>query len=134
MQITAWGAWPSARTLLLNDAPMSMLTVSIPAARSDPSWSKNASRVGSVLALSAPHDLLGGVVGDQGEVVMVAFPAHLVDPDADQPVEPGGVEPVGDHPGADPAHGVPVDPGEPGDRGLVGLGRQERHQVLASRG
>ncbi len=45
MQITAWGAWPSARTLLLNDAPMSMLTVSIPAARSDPSWSKNASRV-----------------------------------------------------------------------------------------
>ena len=49
-------AWPSARTLLLNDAPMSMLTVSIPAARSDPSWSKNASRV-AVSLPSAPHTI-----------------------------------------------------------------------------
>jgi len=54
------------------------------------------------------------VVGDQGEVVVVAFPAHLVDPDAHPPVEPAGVEPVGDHLRADPAHGVPLDPGETG--------------------
>ena len=33
---------------------------------------------GGVLALSAPHDLLGGVVGDQGEVVMAAFPVMWV--------------------------------------------------------
>ena len=55
-------AWPSARTLLLNDAPMSMLTVSIPAARSDPSWSKNASRV-AVSFPSAPHTIFLGSPG-----------------------------------------------------------------------
>ena len=85
---------------------------------------------GGVLARRAPHDLLGVMVGDQGQVVVVAFPADLVDPDADQPVESGGVEPVGDHPRADPPNTVPVQPGEPGDRGLVGLGRQGGHQVL----
>ena len=56
MQITAWGAWPSARTLLLNEAPMSMLTASSAAARSDPSWSKNLSRV-AVSLPSAPHTI-----------------------------------------------------------------------------
>jgi len=35
---------------------MSMLTVSIPAARSDPTWSKNASRV-AVSLPSAPHTI-----------------------------------------------------------------------------
>ena len=45
MQITACGACPSARTLLLNAAPMSMLTASMPAARSGPRSSKKASRV-----------------------------------------------------------------------------------------
>ena len=74
MQITAFRAWPSARTLLLNDAP------NVHADRLDTGGALGSELVeervegGGVLALSAPHDLLGGVVGDQGEVVVVAFP------------------------------------------------------------
>jgi hypothetical protein len=54
MQMTACGAWPSARTLLLKADPMSMLTASIWAARSVPSSSKNASRVAASLP-ALPH-------------------------------------------------------------------------------
>ena len=85
---------------------------------------------GGVLARRAPHDLLARVLSDQGQVVVVAPPADLVHPDVDQPVQAVGVQAVRDHPLADPPDGVPVHPRQAGDGGLVGLGRQERHQVL----
>jgi hypothetical protein len=69
------------------------------------------------------------VVGDQSEVSVVATPRHLVHADRDQPVQASRVQAVGDDPLADPPDAVPVDPTEPADGGLVGLGRQERDQV-----
>jgi len=83
-----------------------------------------------VLAGLAPHDLPAGVVGDQGEVVVVLLPRHLVHADVDQAVETVVVQPVSHDPLADPPDGVPVDTQEPGDRGLVRLGGQERGHVL----
>ncbi len=56
----------------------------------------------------APHDLLGVVVGQQGQVVVV-LPRHLVHPEVHQALEAIFVQAVGDHPLADPPHGVPVD-------------------------
>jgi hypothetical protein len=98
--------------------------------RSGPRSSKNASSVlVSRPALPQTH-LLPVVVGDQGQVVVVLLPRHLVHPDVHQPVEAVGVQAVGHHPLTDPPDGVPVDPQEPGDRGLVGLGGQERGHVL----
>jgi len=85
---------------------------------------------GGVLAWGAPDDLLGVVVGDQGQVVVVATPADLIDPDVDQPVQAVSVQAVGDHPLTDPPDGVPVDAAEAGDSGLVGLGSQVGDQVL----
>jgi len=85
---------------------------------------------GGVLALGAPPDLAGAMFGDQGQVVVVALVADLVDADVNQPVQVGRVQPVGHHPRADPAHRVPVDAHQPGDRGLVGLGRQKRDEVF----
>jgi hypothetical protein len=58
------------------------------------------------------------------------LPADLVHTDMDQAVEPVGVQGLGGDPFADAPHGVPVDAQEPGDRGLVGSGGQERGHVL----
>jgi hypothetical protein len=85
---------------------------------------------GGVFSFGAPHDLLADVVGDQGQVAVVAPPAHLVHADAHQPVQPAGVQTLGHDPLADPPDAVPVDTREPGDGALIGLGRQERDQIL----
>jgi hypothetical protein len=61
---------------------------------------------------------------------VVAAPADLVDTNVNQPVEPAWVESVGDHPRSHPSDAVLVQPRDPGDRGLVGLGGQERHQIF----
>src|SRR5262249_29346576 len=50
---------------------------------------------GGVLAGPTPDDLLTTVVGDQGEVVVVFTPGHLVHPDVDQAVQSVAVELVG---------------------------------------
>ncbi len=83
-----------------------------------------------VLARCAPHHFAGGVVGHQGDVAVVLAPRHLVDDDIEQAVQTARVELIGDNPGSDPPDGLPVDADQPGDRRLVGLGRQERHQRL----
>ncbi len=83
-----------------------------------------------VLAGLAPDDLAGGVVADQGEVVVVLLPRHLVHPDTDQAVEAGLVQAVGDHPLADAPGGVPVDAGVAADRGLVHLRGQPGDEVV----
>jgi hypothetical protein len=83
-----------------------------------------------VLALGAPDDLAGLVVGDQGQVLVVPAPRNLVDPDVDQIREPVRVELVGDDPAADRADGAPGDPAEHRHGGLVGLGGQPYRQVL----
>ncbi|WP_244461588.1 hypothetical protein [Rhodococcus sp. ZPP] len=53
---------------------------------------------GGVLALGAPDDLAGLVVGDEGEVLVVPAPRNLVHPDVDQIREPVRGKFVGDHP------------------------------------
>ncbi|MBV9022842.1 MAG: hypothetical protein JO362_03300 [Streptomycetaceae bacterium] len=58
------------------------------------------------------------------------LPTHLVHADRHQSVEPVLVETVGDHTGADPAHGVPVDALQAGDGGLVGTGGQVGDDVF----
>ena len=78
----------------------------------------------------APHGLLAIVVGDQGQVVVVFAPGHFIDAEAHQAVEAVRVEFAGDDPFADASDGVPVDAQEPGDRGLVGLGGQERGHLF----
>ena len=70
---------------------------------------------GGVLARRRPTRLSGGVVGDQGEVLVMLPPADLVDADVDQAVEAVGVQVVGDDAFADPPDGVPVHPGQPYD-------------------
>jgi hypothetical protein len=108
---------------------MSMLTASTrPARRAQ--LREELVEGGGVLAGPPPHDLLTAMVGDQGQVVVALLPADLVDPDVDQAVQPVGVQLVGDDSLADPPDGVPVQAQEPGDRGLVGPGGQERGHVL----
>jgi hypothetical protein len=57
-------------------------------------------------------------------------PGHLVDPDLEQVVEAVRVQFVGADTLDDPPDGAPVDPQHPGDRRLVGAGRQPRDEVL----
>ena len=83
-----------------------------------------------VLARLTPDDLAGVVVGHQGQIPVVLAPGDLVDTDVDQPAQPVPVEHVRRDPFADRADGAPRGPGEAGDRGLVSLGDQPRHQVL----
>ena len=70
------------------------------------------------------------MVGDQCEVVVLAFPADLVDPDLKEVLQPVRVELVGADPADDPPDGVPVDPDQAGDRGLVHRSRQPSDQLL----
>ena len=78
----------------------------------------------------APHDLAALVVGDEREVVVLALPADLVDPDVIEIVEPVGIELVVADALDDPPDRVPVDPEHPLDRRLVGPRRQPRDQAL----
>jgi hypothetical protein len=70
------------------------------------------------------------VVGDEGEVVVLALPGHLVDADVEQRGEPVGIELVGALPGDDPPDRVPVDAQQPADRRLVDAGGQPGHQTF----
>ena len=88
--------------------------------------------VGGLLArpIGAPHDLAATVVGDQREVVVLALPADLVDPDVEQLVEPVGIELVVADAPDDPPDRAPVDPEQPLDRGLVGPSREPCDQAF----
>jgi hypothetical protein len=57
-------------------------------------------------------------------------PTDLVDADAEQPVETAWVQLGGDDTFTRPPDRAPRHPTEPRDRGLVGAGRQPRHQVI----
>jgi len=83
-----------------------------------------------VLALGTPDDLAAVVVDNEGQVLVVAPPADLVDPDAEQPVESPGVELGVDDALAGPTNGSPRHPTQPGDRRLVHPRRQPRDEVV----
>ena len=74
---------------------MSIETARIECRRS-PSSSKKRLQGGAVAARRAPHDRARGVVGDRGQVALIAAVADLVDADRDQAVEAALVEVVGD--------------------------------------
>ena len=88
--------------------------------------------VGGLLALAraAPHDLAAPVVGYEREVVVLALPADLVDPDVIEVVEPVSVQLVVAHALDDPPDRAPVDPQHLRDRRLVGPGRHPRDQAF----
>ena len=92
--------------------------------------------VGGFLALAraAPHDLAAPMVGDEREVVVLALPADLVDPDVVEIVEPVGVELVVADALDDPPDRVPVDPQHLRDRRSCRSRRQPRDQASRSRG
>ena len=50
--------------------------------------------IGGLLAraVGSPHDLAAKMVGHEGEVVVLALPADLVDPDVEEAVQTGGIE------------------------------------------
>ena len=87
-------------------------------------------RRGLTLALASPHHLAALVAGHEREVVVLAFPADLVDPDVVEIVQTVRVELVVADALDDPPDGVPVDPQHPLDRRLVGPRRQPRDQAL----
>jgi hypothetical protein len=70
------------------------------------------------------------MVGDKREVVVLALPRHLVDPDVIEIVQTGGIELVVADALDDPPDRVPVDPQHPLDRRLIRPGRQPRDQAL----
>jgi hypothetical protein len=74
----------------------------------------------TVAAGGAPHDRPGLVVGDGGQVAVMAAIGDLVDADADQAGEPVLVELIGGHPLDDRPDRMPADPQQPRDR-------RERH-------
>jgi hypothetical protein len=82
------------------------------------------------LAGTGPHDLRGLGVRHEREVVMLLAPRDLVHADHEQPLETVRIEHVSDHAFADPSDRAPRDPQQLRDRGLVGPGRQPRHQIL----
>ena len=85
---------------------------------------------GAVAARLAPHDRARGVVGDGGQVAVMASVADLVDADADEPLEPALVQVIGDDARDDRADRVPADPQQPRDRRERHLLRQPRDDVL----
>ena len=91
--------------------------------------------IGGLLArpVGSPHDLPALVVGHEREVVVLALPADLVDPDVEQVVEPAGIELVVADALDDPPDRVPVDPQHPLDRRLVGARRKPRVRVEPGR-
>jgi hypothetical protein len=85
---------------------------------------------GSVPTLQAPDELSGPVVAHHREVGVALTPRHLIDADHEQVVQALGVQAGLDDPLDDPAGGVPVDPHQALQRGLVHRGRQPADQVL----
>ena len=84
----------------------------------------------AVVALGPPHDLAADVVGHEREVVVLALPADLIDPDLKQVLETVRVQFIGADPADDPPNGVPVDSHQPGDRRLVNFGGQPGDERL----
>ena len=70
------------------------------------------------------------VVGDHGEVAVPLAVAHLVNPDAVEPVQAGDIEAIGDHVDHDLGHRLPADPQHLGDRRLVHALGHEGDEVL----
>ena len=85
---------------------------------------------GGVTTLCSPDDLAAAMVRDEGQVLVPAAPAHVVDPDLEKTVQSARVETGLHHPGDHPPDGVPVDPHEPADGGLVHLGGEEADEIL----
>jgi hypothetical protein len=81
-------------------------------------------------ALAAPHHAPASVVADEREVAVALAPGDLVDPDRKQIAEPVAVQQLLADALDDPPDRVPVDPGQPAGRALIGLRRQPRDQVL----
>src|SRR4051794_13615698 len=108
---------------------MSIETALIELLRS-PSLVEEALQSGAVATGLAPHDRARGVVGDGGQVAVMAPVADLVYADRDQPLEPALVKVIGDHARDDRADGVPADPQQPGDRRERHLLGQPRHDVF----
>ena len=86
---------------------------------------------GLALALTTPHHAAAAVITDQRQVPVSLAPRDLVDRDLKQIAETVQLAQVlvGDALD-DPPDRVPVDPRQPAGRGLVGLRRQPRDQVL----
>jgi hypothetical protein len=70
------------------------------------------------------------VVGDGGQVAVMAAIGDLVDADGDQALQAAFVEVLGDDAGDDRADRVPADPQQPGDRRERHLLRQPRDDVF----
>lgn len=70
------------------------------------------------------------VVSHQRQVALALAPGHLVDADLEQPLEAVAVKLVGADALDHPPDRAPVDAHQPGDRGLVGAGRQPRDERL----
>ena len=70
------------------------------------------------------------MVDHEREVLVLALPADLVDPDLVEIVQAAGIELVVADALDDPPDRVPVDPQHPLDRRLVGPRRQPRDQAL----
>lgn len=81
--------------------------------------------------LAAPHDAATAVITDQREVAVSLSPRDLIDRDLKQIRQPVlSCEHLLADALDDSADRVPDDPGQPAGRGLVGLRRQPRDQVL----
>src|SRR5665811_1092840 len=130
--MTALVACPGLRADLSNAGPMSIETASIAAERSGPSPPEEAVQGLGVLARLAPHEPPGRMRAHQSEVRVAPAPRHFVDADDEQVVQPVGVQPVDHDPLDDPPGGVPVDPDQAPDRGLVHGGGQPPDQVPVS--
>ena len=85
---------------------------------------------GLALALGAPHHAAAAVVADERQVPMAFAPRDLVDRDLEQIAETVGVDQLVSDPLDNPADRLPIDPRQPTGRGLVGLRRQPRDEVL----
>ena len=85
---------------------------------------------GLPLALRAPHHAPLAVIADQREIPMPLAPRDLVDRDLKQIAEPVGVDQLAADALDDAPDRLPVDPDQPRDRHLVGLGRQPRDEVI----
>ncbi len=71
------------------------------------------------------------MIDDNGQVPVVPFPRHLIDPDPSQPVETVDTSVnVDPHPGDDRTHGPPRDTHQLGDSRLGALHRQPGNRVI----
>ena len=85
---------------------------------------------GLPLALGAPHNGTTAMITDECEVAMALAPSDLIDRDLEQIVQTTLVEQFVADALDDPPDRLPVDPRQPAGRGLIGLGRQPRDEVL----